>query len=186
MTIINLIARKSSCFINQRVSDIPIDFIWSHDYARDREFTLASVLISLGKAAGIRERVTSPRTGTRTRIPDLRGRRTWPAYIGTVCGGTRNTIHTRARTHTQCISADTCTHRYGARHQFMAQLSRLRFRRCSIFMSARAPDDIRFGGDILRRTRSFYRRQFLSAALNTRRVVKALFASNGHPFLRVI
>jgi len=127
MTIINLIGRKCAPFTGEDLRYLS----WS-DPVRIHFSECPQLAWKSYGYSSVRESVTSPRTGTRTRIPDLWGRRTWPAHIGTVCGGTRNMMHTRIHTH---FISRTHAHTANARHQFTAQFSCLRFRRCSIFTS---------------------------------------------------
>lgn len=142
-----MIARKLSCSIYPRVSAYPT---WPYPIPCTvaAKFILASETASPGKAAGIRE----PRRGREpgpTSIPDLRGRRTWPAHIGTVCGeNTQRTMHTRNNTHIYIyIFARVAL----VRHQFTGATPAFR---CSVFSERieRIERDIRFD-DILETSR---------------------------------
>ena len=157
MTIINLIARKS-CSIYWRVSDTPVNLIRSA-IVRGCESTLASILGLPVKAASIlvSKHVTSPRTGTRTRIPDLQGRR-WSAHVTRAYRyrmqqNTQHTMHTRV--HPRCISADTRIHSNREASIYGAVLA---LTVSSMFnLYERLDTDIRFGSDIFLKARSFYR-----------------------------
>jgi len=181
MTIINLIARKS-CSIYWRVSDTPVNLIRSA-IVRGCESTLASILGLPVKAAGIlvSKHVTSPRTGTRTRIPDLQDRR-WSAHVTRAYRyrmqqNTQHTMHTRV--HTRCISADTRIHSnreasiYGAVLALIIGFTDVQSLRATGY---RYPIRQRYSS----KSAIFLSMSILSAALNTKR--QTLFASDCDQF----